>query len=102
MSFGPSLFPRHDDRDPLAKAKEGGRLQMKRNWFTGRESGIGHLSLRFHLCSDSDSSCHSLLELLSMKENCQITVICAGRRRCCTSMNEGSDFALGRLCCMDM
>ena len=74
VSFGPSLFPRHDDGDPLAKAKESGGRQMKRNWFTAREGGIGHLSLRFHVCADSDSSCHSRLELLSMKENCQITV----------------------------
>ncbi len=74
---------------------------MKRNWFTVREGRIGHLSLKLHLCEDSDSSCHSRLELLSMKENCQITVTCVGRRQCCTNMQE-SDVAHGRRCCMNI
>jgi hypothetical protein len=53
---------------------------MERDWLTEREGGIGHLSLRFHLCADS--GCHILLALLSMKKNCQTT--CAGRRWCFT------------------
>jgi hypothetical protein len=61
-------------------AHEGGGRLMKRNWFTGRERGIGHLHLRFLLCADLDSSCKSRLALLSKKGNCNIT--CAGRRRC--------------------
>jgi hypothetical protein len=68
---------------------------MKRSWFTRREGGIGHLSLRFHVRADSDSSCHSRLELLSIKENCKITVTCAGRHWASVLYGPGDGAATG-------
>ncbi len=64
-------------------AQEGSRRHMKRNCFTVREGRIGHLSLRFHLCADLDSSCQSRLALLSMIENCEITCAGTGALRTC-------------------
>ena len=64
VSFGPRRFPHHDDGNPLAKAREGGGRQRKRDWLPGWKGGVGHL--RIHQCSDSE--CHSRLALLAKKK----------------------------------